>query len=156
MNFFFSDRTLFFHSLVSEQEFSVSNRVLKNESLSTSPSSSYHEFKILGTRGENTQSSTEVFDSTTGVIFYTLISKNSIGCWNTRKTHFNPENQGIVAHDDEKLIFPNDLRLNVDGNLLVLSNKMPIFIYKTLNPDDINFRILVGKTKDLIKDTQCE
>lgn len=151
----FSDRTLYFHALVSTREFSVSNRILKNETLSTS-SSSYHEFKMLGIRGENTQSSSEVFDAITGVIFYTLINnKNSIGCWNIRKT-FTPENQGVVAHDDEKLIFPNDLRLNGDGNLLVLSNKMPVFLYKTLNPDDVNFRILVGKTKDLIKGTPCE
>lgn len=149
-----SDRTLYFHALVSSNEFSVENAVLKNETFSTSPSS-YHAFKFLGSRGSRTQSSTEVYDEITNVIFYTQINLNAIGCWNTRK-EFTIENQGIVAHDDEALIFPNDLRIDGDGNLLVLSNRMPVFMFSTLNAEEHNFRIMMGKTSEIIKGTPCE
>lgn len=148
-----SDRTIYFHALVSTNEFSVENYVLKNESFSTS-SAAYHSFNLLGNRGTNTQSSTQVYDEITNVIFYTQINRNAIGCWNTKKP-FTIENQGIVARDDEALIFPNDLRIDSNGNLLVLSNRMPVFIYSQLK-DEYNYRIMVGKTTEIIKGTPCE
>lgn len=148
-----SDRLLYFHSLASTKEFSVSNTVLKNETLSTGPNS-YHAFSLLGSRGTNSQSSSEVFDSLTNVVFYTQINKDAVGCWNTLKP-FTIENQGIVASDSERLLFPNDLRIDGNGNLLVLSNRMPVFIYGSLK-NEFNYRILAGKTSELIKGTPCE
>jgi Major royal jelly protein len=144
---------LYFHPLASSHEFSVANSVLKNESFCTSPDS-FHQFKLLGNRGTKTQSSAEVFDRLTGVVFYTQINRDAVGCWNTLKP-FTIENQGLVASDSELLVFPNDLRIDDEGNLLVLSNRMPIFIYSKLKPE-FNFRILVGKTTDIIKGTPCE
>lgn len=148
-----SDRTLYFHALASTHEFSVSNIVLKNESFSTSPSS-YHSFKWLGTRGDNTQSSSEIFDEATGVVFYTQINRDAIGCWSTKKP-FTVENQGLVASDGESLVFPNDVRVDGDGNLLVLSNRMPVYMFGTLK-NDFNYRILMGRASDIIKGTPCE
>lgn len=147
----YSDRTLFFHALASTNEFRVENNVLKNESFCTS----YHAYELLGSRGPDTQSSIEVFDAITEVIFYTQINHNAIGCWNTKKP-FTVENQGIVAADNETLLFPNDLRVDSEGNLLVLSNRMPLFIYSKLPEGEENFRILTGKTSELIKGTVCE
>ncbi|KAG5680008.1 hypothetical protein PVAND_009541 [Polypedilum vanderplanki] len=152
----YGDRTLYFHSLASTYEFSVENAVLKNETFSTSPSSAlYHSFNFLGSRGLNSQSSSEVYDAITNVIFYTQINRNAIGCWNIKKPYIS-ENQGIVANDDEVLIFPNDLRLDGDGNLYVLSNRMPIFMYSNLDSTSYNYRIMMGKTTEIIKGTPCE
>lgn len=145
---------MYFHALVSTNEFSVENYVLKNESFSTSPAA-YHSFNLLGNRGSNTQSSAEVYDAITNVIFYTQINLNAIGCWNTKKA-FTIENQGVVGRDDDALIFPNDLRIDGDGNLLVLSNRMPVFIYSNLKSDEYNYRIMMGKTSEIIKGTPCE
>lgn len=129
----------------------MENSVLKNETLSAS----YYAYEFLGNRGPDTQSSVEVFDEATEVIFYILINKNSIGCWNTKKP-FSVENQGVIASDDESLVYPNDLRIDNEGNLMVLSNRMPLFIYKELPKGENNFRILVGKTSEIIKGTPCE
>ena len=150
-----SDRTLYFHALASTNEFRVENSVLKNETFSTNPSASYHAYELLGTRGFDSQSSVQVFDEITDVIFYTRINQNAVGCWNTRKP-FSEVNQGMVAADNETLVFPNDLRIDNEGNLLVLSNRMPLFIYSELPKDDKNFRILVAKTSEIIKGTSCE
>lgn len=147
----FGDRMVYFHALASTNEFCVKNSVLKNESLSIS----YHAFKLLGSRGPESQSSVEVFDAKTEVIFFTQINNNAIGCWNTRKP-FTIENQGIVAADNFTLLFPNDLRTDSEGNLLILSNRMPLFIYSKLPEEEENFRILVGKMSELIKGTVCD
>lgn len=148
-----SDRSLYFHALASTYEFSVSNSVLKNESFCTSPDA-FHSFKVLGNRGAKTQSSSEVFDRLTGVVFYTQINRDAVGCWNTLKP-FTIENQGLVASDSELLVFPNDLRIDDDGNLLVLSNRMPVFMFSKLQPG-FNYRIMMGKTTEIIKGTPCE
>lgn len=139
--------------MASTNEFSVLNSVLKNESFSTARDS-YNAFNLLGSRGAKSQSSSQVFDSLTNVVFYTQINKDAVGCWNTLKP-FTVENQGIVATDSERLVFPNDLRIDSDGNLLVLSNRMPVFIYGSLK-SEFNYRILVGNTSELIKGTTCE
>jgi hypothetical protein len=138
--FLCSERTLYFHALASSFEFSVSNTVLKNETFSTNPDS-YHHFKVLGNRGPNTQSSAEVFDGLTGVVFYTQINRDAIGCWNTAKS-YTRDNQGLVASDSER-------------NLFVLSNRMPVFIYTKLK-EEFNYRIFMGKTGEIIKGTPCE
>ena len=150
----YSDRTLYFHALSSLNEFKVENGVLKNESFSTSPAS-FHSFELLGSRAAESQSSVEVFDKATNVIFYTLINRNAIGCWNTKKP-FTLENQGVVAVDSETLIFPNEVRIDSEGNLLVLSNRMPKLFYKELSSEEVNYRILVGNTNELIRGTPCE
>ena len=126
--------------------------VLKNESFVTSRNA-HHAFTILGDRGPKSQVSASCYDDTTDVIFYTQVNRDAIGCWNTRKP-FNEENQGLVDADSEKLIFPNDLKIR-DGTLYVLSDRMSIFLYSEL-PLDYNYRILTGKTSDLIVGTPCE
>lgn len=129
------------------------NSVLKNETLATSPTS-FHAFSFLGSRGDGTQSTSEVFDHSTSVVFYTLINKNSVGCWNTLKP-FTTENQGIIANDSELLVFPNDLTVDKNGNLFILSNRMPVYMFSALKPET-NYRIMMGSTRELIKGTPCE
>lgn len=129
------------------------NSVLKNETFATSPSS-FHAFSLLGSRGAETQSSSEVFDHSTGVVFYTLVNKNAIGCWNTLKP-FTIANQGVIANDSELLVFPNDLTVDKNGNLFILSNRMPVYMFSALKPET-NYRIMMGSTKKLIKGTPCE
>lgn len=150
--FFFSDRTVYFHALASTKEFSVPNTVLKNETFATS-NDAYYAYTLLGDRGPKSQSTAEFYDDKTGVIFYTQINRDAIGCWNINKP-FNPENQGLVDSDSDALVFPNDLKVDNDGNLFVLSDRMPLFIYGTLKPE-YNYRILTGKTNEIISGTPC-
>lgn len=89
------------------------------------------------------------------MLFYTQVNKDGVGCWNTNKP-YTADTQGIVDTDTDALVFPNDLKIDRDGNLWVLSDRMPIFIYKQLNPAEYNYRILKGKVTDLILGTPCE
>lgn len=147
-------RQVYFHALSSTKEFSVPNYVLQNETLATSPSN-YYEFHVLGDRGPNGQSSASYYDDRTQVLFYTQVNKDAIHCWNTQKEYV-PEQLSNVESDTDKLVFPNDLKIDDDGNLWVLSNRMPKFLFGKLDSSKFNYRVLKGKTTEIIKGTNCE
>lgn len=151
IEFVCSDRTVYFHPLASTKEFSVPNTVLKNEALVTS-NRSFSSFTYLGDRGPKSQSSAEFLDEKTSAIFYTQINRDAFGCWNTKKPYIS-ENQGLFETDSGALIGPNDLKVK-DGQLYVLSNRMPLYVYGILKPE-INFRILTAKTEELVAGSIC-
>lgn len=147
-------RNVYFHALSSTREFSVPNKVLQNETYSQS-TEAYYEFKLVGDRGPNGQSSAEFYDDNTGVLFYTQVNKDGVGCWNSQKP-YNPDTQGLVDTDSDALIFPNDLKIDAQGNLWVLSDRMPLFIYGNLKANEFNYRILRKNVQDIIRGTACE
>lgn len=149
----FSSRKVYFHALSSTKEFEVPNRVLQNESYSTG-SDAYFEYKLVGDRGPNSQSSAEYLDEESGVLFYTQVNKDGVGCWNSKKP-YTADTQGLVDSDSDALVFPNDLKVDANRNLWVLSDRMPVFLFKSLNPQEFNYRILTGKVDDLIQGTPC-
>lgn len=53
------------------------------------------------------------------------------------------------------MVFPNDLKIDQNGNIWVLSDRLPTFMYARLDPEDYNFRILMGSAKEAIRDTVC-
>ncbi|KAM7351093.1 L-dopachrome tautomerase yellow-c [Cochliomyia hominivorax] len=147
-------KDVYFHALASTKEFKVSNRVLQNETLATS-SDSYYDFKYVGDRGMNGQSTAEVYDKETGVIFYTQVNKDAIACWNVKRP-YTPDNQGLIDSDSHTLVFPNDMKLDSEGTVWVLSDKMPTYLYKELDPAAVNYRVLMGNNRELIKGTICQ
>ncbi|XP_031623400.1 protein yellow-like [Contarinia nasturtii] len=147
-------RTVYFHALSSTKEFSVPNYILQNETRALS-AESYFDYSLVGDRGLNGQSTSEFFDEKTKVLVYTQVNKDGIGCWNSQKP-YTPDNQGILDSDSDALVFPNDLKIDRNGNVWVLSDRLPIFIYKKLNPNEYNYRILTGKVGNLILGTPCE
>ncbi|KAF2895891.1 hypothetical protein ILUMI_10287, partial [Ignelater luminosus] len=146
-------RTLYFHPLASTHEFSVPTEVLRNQTLATD-SHSYYYFKNEGYKGPLTQTSASDLDTQSDVLFLTQLNRDAVACWNTKKP-LNQENFGIVAQDHEALIFTNDLKIDNERNLWILSDRMPSFIYRTLNPNDVNYRIFKIKVDDAIANTPC-
>lgn len=53
------------------------------------------------------------------------------------------------------MLFPNDVKVDNEGNVWVLSDKLPVFMYSTLDYSDVNFRIMSAKVSDAIKGTAC-
>lgn len=147
-------KDIYFHALASTKEFKVSNRVLQNETHVTSPAA-YYDFHLVGDRGMNGQSTAEVYDKETGVVFYTQVNKDAIACWNVKRP-YTPDSQGLIESDSHTLVFPNDLKIDLEGTLWVLSDRMPTYLYKELDPAAVNYRILMGKNRDLIRGTPCE
>ncbi|XP_011197217.1 protein yellow [Bactrocera dorsalis] len=147
-------KDIYFHALASTKEFKVSNRVLQNETHVTSPAA-YYDFEFVGDRGMNGQSTAEVYDKDTGVIFYTQVNKDAIACWNVKRP-YDLESQGLIDSDSHALVFPNDMKIDNEGTVWVLSDKMPTYLYKELDPSAVNYRVLSGNNRELIKGTPCE
>lgn len=136
----------------SDNEFAVSTKVLQNRNPSAKD---YHEYKLLGSKGTLSQSSGSSLDEKSGVLFYTLLNKNAVGCWNTNKK-FSTDVNGIVAKDDNTFVFPNDLKVDKNGTVWVLTDRLPVFVYSQLNSSDVNYRIFSAPVSEAIKGTVCD
>lgn len=146
---------LYFHPLSSTNEFSVSTRILQNQTLATS-SDIYTEFKILGNRGPNAQSGAAFLDQLTGVLFYTLPNLNAVACWKTSNRAYTIKSQGRVYMSPIEMVFPNDVKVDDQDRLWVLSDNLQQFMYGELDRGQINFRILTAHVKDAIENTACD
>lgn len=108
----------------------------------------------MGDRGDKTQSTTNFIDEPSNVLFYTQINRDGVACWNTKKP-FTADNLVLFDSDNTTLVFPNDLKVDTDSNLWVVTDRLPIFMYSHLDYQDINFRVLKGAVKNIIADTRC-
>lgn len=92
-----------------------------------------------------------------GILFFNFVSRDSIGCWDSRKT-YKRKNIGIVAHNSTTLVFPNDLRLDKEKRqgIWIITNRLPFYLYRGLDEDDINFRVMHAYTDEAVKNTICD
>lgn len=145
-------RTLYFHPFVSNEEFSVRTLILQNKT--ASEDIDYYSFKHEGHKGEMTSSTSSAFDEKTNTLIMGLPKQYAVGCWNPKK-HLHPKNFSLIAQNEELIAFPSDVKVDSDRNLWVLTDKLPIFLFSSLNSTDTNFRILSAKLDDLIANTSC-
>lgn len=149
-----NETVLYFHPFVSNDEFMVPTKFLKNSSITTN--GNYHDFKRLGTRGENAQSNSEFLDKSTGVLFYTLPNLNAVACWQTKTKEYNLKSQGRIMMDKVLMEFPNDVKVDEKGRLWVLSDRLQKFLIKNLDADEVNFRISMAPVRHAIAHTACD
>ncbi|KAF4525512.1 hypothetical protein B566_EDAN014898 [Ephemera danica] len=150
---FTDERTLFFHPMASFREFAVSTNILRNSSAEKDEVADlFHAFSPRGPSNEHSSASAM---SASGVLFFNLVTRNAVGCWNARLP-YEPEFLGIVDADDEALVFPNDMRIDKEQNLWIMSNRLPQFIYKGLNSTDSNFRLLTAPVADAVRGGVCD
>ncbi|KAG5883310.1 hypothetical protein JTB14_008597 [Gonioctena quinquepunctata] len=149
-----SDRTLYFHPMSSFREFTVKTSVICNE---TGWSEVKNAFKVLGqSRGKSGHVSASWMDRR-GVMFYNMVTRDSVGCWDTRKP-YKRDNLGVVAQSSETLVFPNDLKVDQEErqSVWVISNRLPFYLYEGLNENEINFRIMSAYVDEAIENTVCD
>ncbi|KAJ0176845.1 hypothetical protein K1T71_008024 [Dendrolimus kikuchii] len=145
--------TLYFHPMASFDEFSVSTEYLRNQSIADD---NFFAFRHLGSRGPNAQSSASFVDPKTGVLFYSLVNINAVACWRTSNKEYLMKNQGRIYMNETTMIYPTDIKVDYNDNLWILSNRMPIWMYGKLDPEDINFRVFSAKVVDAISHTACD
>lgn len=149
-------RLLYFHPLSSYREFSVPTYILRNESLGFGMNK---HFKVVGQpRGQAVSHSTGSAMDRNGVLFYNLLTKSAVACWNSNSFAYDPTTQAILYQNNETLSFPNDLRVDAETEqtIWVLSNRLHRFLYDRLDPNDVNFRILSAHVKELVRGTVCD
>ncbi|CAG9125745.1 unnamed protein product [Plutella xylostella] len=145
--------TLYFHPMSSYNEFSVSTEYLRN---TTVADENFNAFKVLGSRGPNAQSSVSFVDQKTGVLFYSLVNLNAVACWRTSNKDYTMKNQGRIYMNEETMVYPTDIKVDYNNSLWILSNRMPIWMYGTLDPNEVNFRVFSAPVLDAISHTACD
>lgn len=145
-------RTLYFSPLASHREFSVSTRILRDESRAED---SYHDFFFFPTERTSNSHTTARVCSDDGIMLYNLIDQNAIGCWHTSMP-YEPQYHGVVDRDDVGLVFPSDVKIDENRNVWILSDRMPVFLITNLDYNDVNFRIYSAPLQTLIGGTVCD
>ena len=149
-----NDRLLVFHPMSNFREYYVKTSIVQNE---TGWSDAVSEFKILGqSRGLNGQSSASAIDEN-GVLFFNLVSRNAIGCWDSKKAYCR-KYLAILANHNEVLNFPNDMKIeqNNRSSIWVITNKLPQYLYRQLDSTSYNFRIVNANSREAVKNTICD
>lgn len=148
------DRLLYFHPMSSFREFYVKTSVICNE---TGWMDAKNAFKVIGqSRGPSGHVSASAIDRN-GIMFYNLVTRDTIGCWDTRKA-YKRQNLGVVAQDHRTLIFPNDLKIDMEKrqSVWIITNGLPYYLYRGLDEHKINFRILSAFIDESINGTICD
>jgi hypothetical protein len=112
------DKTLYFHSLASVRESWVSTAVLRNESnFHDDVNAVPHEFYVSqGTRSG--QSAPSAVDGEGAALFFSILTKNSLNCWNPRLP-YNENNIVELDRDDVKFQFASGLKVSLSLSLFV-------------------------------------
>lgn len=146
---------LYFHPMGSDNEFLVQTAILRNKTVAKDFNLmiNYKDITIVGARGNNTQSGVSVYHKKKNVLFYTLLTRMAIGCWQTDKK-FN------VYHDNKLVVnsnlsYPSEMAIDESDHLWILANNYPKFQREMFNKDEVNVRILFDSTQELIKDSTC-
>lgn len=144
-------RTLYFSPLASHRQFSVSTRILRDE---TRVEESYHDFSFFPEERAGNAHTTSRVMSDDGIELFNLIDQNAVGCWNSA-TNYAPQNHDVVDRDDETMVFPADVKIDETNTVWVISDRMPVFLIAQLDYTDINFRIFSAPLDDLLAGTIC-
>ncbi|XP_013142964.1 PREDICTED: protein yellow-like [Papilio polytes] len=150
----FRNSDSYYHAMSSSLEFVVSTSVLRDPSR---VNNAVDEFKLLGeSRGPGGQVSAAAIDRN-GIMFFNLISQDSIGCWNTY-TEYESRNWDIVASSNEILVFPNDLRIDheVPQFAWIISNRLPMYQFNLIDPNQYNYRVLYLDPLEAVENTVCQ
>ncbi|XP_053968257.1 protein yellow-like [Anastrepha ludens] len=151
-------RILYFHPMASFKEFAVSTKLLQDESLWPERAQEAAKYFVeIGDRGHLSQSSTAAI-ARNGVMFYTQVHRDNIGCWNTAKPYVRGNLALLLSNSQTLVQFPNDLKVDqeLDQSVWVISNRLPIYLYDKLNNSDVNFRILRASVLEVIRNSVCD
>lgn len=146
-----NDRRLYFHSLASVRESWVASSLLRNETLFVQGDGAPRSFHV-SQYTRSSQSAAEAM-SPSGILFFGLLTENSIACWNSRLP-YTRENIVTIAKNDENLQFASGVKFR-NGSLWILSSRLQNFIKGSVNDAEVNYRVLKGEVWELTVGTSC-
>ncbi|XP_020714005.1 protein yellow isoform X2 [Ceratitis capitata] len=153
-----AERILYFHPMASFKEFSISTKLLQNESLWPARAQEIAKYFVeIGDRGNLGQSSSAGI-ARNGIMFYTQVHRDNVACWNTAKPYVRANLAMLLSRGQNLVQFPNDLKVDKerDQGLWVMSNKLPIYLYGMLDYSEVNFRIVRASVSDAIHNSVCD
>ncbi|XP_065217696.1 protein yellow-like [Planococcus citri] len=146
------DKWLYFHPMCSLNEFTMNTRFLRDPNATLTS----NQISIAATRNATFQAASQAYDDKSGILFYSLVNKNAIGCWNTRKQGSFAANSDIVVSNDRTMVYFVNVKID-NNNLWAMSNRVPEVIYGSgLYSDQPNFRVFSGSLRQAIRNTNCD
>ncbi|KAJ8665272.1 hypothetical protein QAD02_006934 [Eretmocerus hayati] len=147
---FFPRRILYFNALSSFYEKFVDADSLKR--------SSVYEPIIYQSLSRRIGHAGAQATSRTGAIFFQLAEYTALACWNIERP-FHPDNVVVLAQDQEILQYVSSIKVIVNAfgeeELWFNTNRLQKTINKTRKLNELNFRLIRGNVRDLIKNTKC-
>ncbi|XP_075981681.1 dopaminechrome tautomerase-like [Anticarsia gemmatalis] len=144
---------LYLHPTSSTKQFKMSTRLLRNKD--TPHADIFNGVEIVGDRGPKSQVTACDYDPKSNILFYTQVCKNGLGCWNIDKS-FTKANTPVILSDCNLMEFPNDVKVDHEGNVWILSDRQSRFLYETMDYNDVNFRVLTAPADRLTQGTTCQ
>ncbi|GAB0094194.1 Six-bladed beta-propeller, TolB-like [Sergentomyia squamirostris] len=113
-------------------------------------------FNLIGYRGCDSQSIYQIFDPTTGIIFFAEIKSARVRCWNVENA-INSDTQGVIFESKER-DYISDMTLDSDGYLWIITNQFPLTFLTDVQLDtrEVNSRVFRVNATDVIRGTVCE
>ncbi|XP_065353121.1 protein yellow-like [Cloeon dipterum] len=148
-----NDRTLYFTPMSGTRAFAVPTSALRNETVIDEST-----FTVLPQRGGGVDAQWHAGAtamSSNGIMFYNLVTRDAVACWNSRLPYL-PNLQGEVARDTVTLNFPNDVKVDEFNNVWVLSNRLPRYLFSSLDLSDVNIRVFAAHESNAIAGTPCD
>ncbi|XP_020300223.1 protein yellow-like isoform X2 [Pseudomyrmex gracilis] len=151
----YNDRTLFFHPMSSFREFAVSTSVFRDKR--TVDRNSEKFMPVGKPRAKDYGHSSGSAIDRNGVMFFNMVTRDSVWCWDTRKEYI-PQNLGVIGTSNVSLVFPNDIKVDheAEQSVWLISNRLPMYLYGTLNSGSINYRVFKANVKEAVRDTVCD
>ncbi|XP_057334097.1 major royal jelly protein 1-like [Microplitis mediator] len=148
---FFKQRYLYFNSLSSYKQKFMSTDSLKMPGY-------YQPLMYESIIKRPSQAGVQA-TSKEGVLFFQLVEYTAVACWNIERP-FTTDNIEIISLDEEALQYVSGIKVttNAEGveELWLNTNRLQKTINKTRKPTEVNFRVIVGIVKDIIRGTKCE
>ncbi|EEB18858.1 major royal jelly protein 4 precursor, putative [Pediculus humanus corporis] len=145
------------YGLASVAESKVSTSFLRNESNFLSGDKKISKRFYTSDNVRPSQSAAQDM-SQNKILFFGLLSKNSIACWNSRMPYL-PFNIITLAQNNETLQFSSGIKVikkNGLEELLVTTSRFQKYLLNEIDNNDVNYRILSASVNDLVKNTLCE
>ncbi|CAG9832583.1 unnamed protein product [Diabrotica balteata] len=107
-------------------------------------------FRVMTLNGERrTQSFAEAIDSNS-IMYYGLVEDIKIACFNTKSGYYGGWTADIVADN------PISQNKRQEDELWILTSRFQKLLTGSLKIDEVNFRILAVKIKNLLPGTRCQ
>ncbi|KAK1118675.1 hypothetical protein K0M31_014979 [Melipona bicolor] len=149
------DRTFFFHPMSSFREFAVSTSILRDKR--TAEENTEYFMPIGRPRAKDYGHSSGSVIDRNGVMFFNMVTRDSVWCWDTRKEYI-PQNLGVIGTSNLSLVFPNDIKVDhdYDQNVWTISNRLAMYLYGSIDSSKVNYRVFKANAREAVKDTVCD
>lgn len=137
------ERNVYYSPLSSYHLYSIPASVLRDPEF-TRRSNPRQIFETITDYGLKTSQTDGMIMDNRGILYFGLLKEHAVAQWDSFQP-FTPNNQKIIARDENFIQWVDGMSFDENGNLFIVVNRLYNFVAGRLNPNEVNFRILKAK-----------